>query len=116
MKILGDHNKGLFSDKKHKKGNIIHKLMGPIYEKPSQTTIEIGTNAHVDDEYGVYMNHSFSPNCIIKEGCIVALCDIDENNELTFNYNVNETLMACPFVDNVTNDNVSGKELNYICS
>tara|TARA_B110000858_G_C17585412_1_gene373165 strand:+ start:370 stop:702 length:333 start_codon:yes stop_codon:yes gene_type:complete len=110
MKIIGDNNKGLFSDKKYKKNNIIHKLTGSVYDKPSRTTIEIGTNAHIDDEYGIYMNHSFSPNCIIKEGCIVALCDIDENNELTFNYNENETLMACPFIDKLTRVCVAGKE------
>ena len=110
MKIIGDYNKGLFSDKKYKKNNIIHKLTGSVYDKPSRTTIEIGTNAHIDDEYGIYMNHSFSPNCIIKEGCIVALCDIDENNELTFNYNENETLMACPFIDKLTKKSVAGKE------
>ena len=100
---------GLFSDEKYQVNDKIYKLRGIIYKKPSRTTIEIDINTHIDDEYGIYMNHSFSPNCIIKDGSIIALCDINDNEELTFNYNENETKMACPFIDNTTNQKVSGK-------
>ena len=37
----------------------IYKLKGVIYKEPSRTTIEIGKNKHIDDEYGIFMNHSF---------------------------------------------------------
>lgn len=111
MKIIEKSNfKGLFSEKQYQKDAIIHKLQGKTYNKPSRTTIEIGKNIHIDDNYGIYMNHSFSPNCIIKNGCIVAIKNIKINEELTFNYNENETSMAFPFVDNITKKKVSGKE------
>ena len=108
------NSKGLFSTEKYNKKDKIYRLQGIIYERPSRTTIEIGKNAHIDDEYGIYMNHSFAPTCIIKDGCIFALCDINVNDELTFNYNENETSMSCPFVDNETKQNVSGKTINII--
>jgi hypothetical protein len=111
MKIKTQNdNKALFSDKKYKINGKIHKLDGIIYEQPSRTTIEIAKNSHIDDPYGIYMNHSFFPNCIIKNGFIVSICDINEDEELTFNYNENETTMACPFIDNVTKRHVSGNK------
>jgi hypothetical protein len=110
IKEKNDSNtKGLFSDKKYQVNENIHKLKGIIYQIPSRTTIEIDTDKHIDDEYGIYMNHSFSPNCVIKDGSIIAVCDINENEELTFNYNENETKIACPFLDHTTNQKVSGK-------
>ena len=42
---------------------------------------------------------------------IIALCDILTNQELTFNYNENETNMAFPFIDFETNKRVFGKKL-----
>ena len=48
------------------------------------------------------MNHSFNPNCIIKDGHIVAIKCISINDELTFDYNQNETSMMCPFIDQET--------------
>ena len=55
------------------------------------------------------MNHSFEPNCIIKDNCIVALKSINEGDELTFNYNDNETKIVCPFFDSKTNIYVTGE-------
>jgi len=111
MKIVekNDNNKSLFSSEKHIINEKIHKLNGITYDKPSRTTIEIGKDVHMDDEYGIFMNHSFTPNCMIKDGYIVALCDINEDVELTFNYNSSETSMACPFVDNETKQQVYGQ-------
>ena len=100
---------GLFSTEDFLENTIIHRLDGPIYETPSRTTIEIGVNKHVDDEFGIYMNHSFEPNCIIKDECIVSLKSIKIGDELTFNYNENESSMSCPFIDNKTKKKVFGK-------
>jgi SET domain-containing protein len=110
MKILEktENFKGLFADKNYQKNDVIHKLEGQVYEKPSRTTIEIDINKHIDDEYGIYMNHSFNPNCIIKDGRIVAIKCININEELTFDYNQNETSMMCPFIDQETQNKVNG--------
>ena len=56
------------------------------------------------------MNHSFGPNCKIEDGYVVSIKNININDELTFNYNDNETEMACPFNDNITKKIVSGKK------
>jgi hypothetical protein len=105
MKIIKKSNNfhGLFSDTSYSKNDIIHELCGSIYDNPSRTTIEIGINKHIDDEFGIYINHSFAPNCII------ACKDILEE-ELTFDYNASETSMSCPFIDNETNKEVKGRE------
>ena len=110
MKVIEtETGKGLFSEKVYNYGDIIHRLEGPIYNKPSRTTIEIGDGKHINDEYGIYMNHSFSPTCKIENRCIVAICNISEGDELTFNYNENESSMSCPFIDAVSKTYVSGK-------
>ena len=111
MRIIekNDKTKGLFSSEKYVINDKIYKLQGVTYDKPSRTTIEIGKDVHIDDEYGIFMNHSFTPSCMIKDGYIVALCNINENDELTFNYNSSETSMACPFVDSETNEQVYGQ-------
>ena len=104
MKIINiNDNMCLFSNE------IIHKLTGSISKTPSKISIEINKNKHITDKYGQYMNHSFSPNCKIENGYIICLHNINENEELTFNYNDNETQMACPFIDNKTMQLVSGK-------
>ena len=110
MKVIEtDTGKGLFSENVYVYGDIIHRLEGPIYNKPSRTTIEIGEGKHIDDEYGIYMNHSFNPSCKIENRCIVALNNINIGDELTFNYNENESSMSCPFIDVESNKYVSGR-------
>ena len=99
----------LYSTKSYLKGDIIHVLEGNIVSKPTRTSIEIGKNKHIEDNYGKYMNHSFTPNCKIENCKIIALCDIHTDEELTFNYNENETNMAYPFTDFTTNQTVYGK-------
>ena len=103
---------GLIAKKKYKKNTIIHVLSGEIRSKPNRYTIEIGKNKHILDKYGIYMNHSFTPNTVIDGLNVIALKDIEINDEITFNYNENETNMVCPFIsDNIL---VSGK--SYIIS
>ena len=108
--IIKENNgfSGLFSTEDFDKNIIIHKLEGPIYKNPTRTTIEISINKHIDDKFGIYMNHSFEPTCIIKNGCIVSLKSIKNGDELTFDYNENESKMSCPFTDNKTNRRVFG--------
>ena len=97
---------GLFSTQTYKKNDIIHKLVGEIKENPDKYTIEIGKNKHILDSFGIYINHSFTPNIKIENGFIVAIKDININEELCFNYNDNESNMFNPFY--VNNILVSG--------
>ena len=111
MQVVKKENnfKSLYSTKQYEKNELIWKLIGEIKKNPTRTSIEISKECHIEDEWGQYMNHSFTPNCKIENGYIVSLKEIDKNEELTFNYNENETKMAHPFYDSKTNKDVKGK-------
>lgn len=91
------NGKGLFATKEYKKGDTIFILSGKEYDHPIRETIHVGNNVHVYDEYGIYMNHSFDPSTFIDKYKVIALVDINKNDELNFNYNKTEINMACPF-------------------
>ena len=91
---------GLFTTKQYKKGETVHILTGIVYNKPTRETIHIGNNNHIYDKYGIYINHSFTPNIKIVGRQIISLCDINKNEELLFNYNDTEINMANPFYVN----------------
>ena len=103
-----NYNK-LISSKDYPINFIIHKLEGDIKDKPTRTSIQIYKNKHIEDKFGIYMNHSFDPNCKIHNSCIQSIKDIKKGDELTFNYNENETKMACPFTDSISGKQVNGK-------
>lgn len=91
------NEKGLFATKKYFKDDIVHVLTGEIFDKPTRETIHIGNNKHIYDDYGIFINHSFNPNIYVCKDKFIALCDININDELFFNYNETETTMAEPF-------------------
>lgn len=94
--------KGLFVNEKYSKGDIVFVLSGRIFNQPTRESIHIGNNKHIYDEYGIFINHSFTPNIRIEGLNVVALCDIEKDTEIMFNYNETEIDMACPFsIDNV---------------
>ncbi|MDD5170629.1 MAG: SET domain-containing protein-lysine N-methyltransferase, partial [Syntrophales bacterium] len=73
----------------YKKGGII----GPIptvtvHDKPSQFSIQIGRNRHVESEELASMNHSCNPNTILDTSRMLVLAahDIAAGEELTFFY------------------------------
>ena len=101
--------KGLFATKKYLKDEIIYVLSGKIYDEPSRETIHIGDNKHIYDDYGIYINHSFTPNIYVNNYELIALRDINIDEEIMFNYNDTEINMANPFYDK--NILVCGKKL-----
>jgi hypothetical protein len=103
--------KGLFSTKKYKQNEVLHILSGDIYDKPLRETIHIGNNKHIYDKYGIYLNHSCTPNINIVGDKLVAARDIEIDEELFFNYNDTEINMACPFYDN--NILICGRQINH---
>ena len=104
----GKTGKGLFATKNYSKGDIVHTLIGEIFDHPTRESIHIGNNKHIYDEYGIFINHSFTPNILIDGYSMVALSDIQTNDELTFNYNDTEINMANPFtIDDIL---VNGKK------
>jgi hypothetical protein len=100
---------GLYATKPYDMGDVVFKLEGQEYDYPLRETIYVGNGIHVYDKNGMYMNHSFEPTTYIEGYHVIALIDINEGDELTFNYNGNEVNMASPFyVDGML---VCGKEI-----
>ncbi len=101
------NGKGLILKKSVKKGEIVFVLSGRIFNHPTRESIHIGNNKHIYDEYGIFINHSFEPTVRIESINVIALKDLHDGDEITFNYNETEINMANTFyVDDVL---VSGK-------
>ena len=94
------NGKGLFTTKAVKQDEVIFTLQGEILHHPTRESIHIGNGEHIDDEFGRFINHLFKPNTRIEGANVVAIRDIQANEELTFNYNDNEINMASPFYAN----------------
>ena len=97
-----DFPKATYALKNYNEGDIIRKLEGKIVDTPTRESIHIGDNKHVIDAFGSFINHSFEPNTKIVGNNVIAIKDINQYEEITFNYNDSEINMACPFeVDNI---------------
>jgi len=88
---------GLYATTYFAKDEIVFTLRGNLSNTPTKFTIQIGEGEHIHDEWGRFMNHSFSPSCRVQNRNIVAFYDLLPNTELTFNYNESEVHMAAPF-------------------
>lgn len=106
--IIGEN--GLYAMKHYKENSVIFELEGPIISKPTRESIRIGENKHIIDAYGIYMNHSFNPTCKIVGKNVIAIKDINPDDELNFDYNSSEVNMSNPFmIDGIM---VQGKIVN----
>ncbi len=88
---------------------------GVIKSSPTKTSIEIDVGIHVENYYGQHMNHSPTPNCHIVASCIVSLKDILPGEELTFDYQKNESCLSVPFFCCHSGEYIAGhqrRELN----
>ena len=88
---------GLYSTQPYNEGDIIFVIDGYTTTYPTRESIYIGNGLHVHDPYGQFMNHSFTPTTRINGRDVIALVAIPPDTELTFDYNVSEMKMACPF-------------------
>jgi hypothetical protein len=85
------------------KGQLICSFSaGHIFNSPNYLTIQSGSNQHITlvPEFLQYCNHSCYPNIFfdIDKMQIIALKDIEPNEELCFFYPSTELDMAQPFV------------------
>ena len=99
VRVKPSGEKGLFSKRLFKKGEVVFKLEGATTRRPTQYSIEVGSDEHITDGVGQYLNHSCEPNTEIERARreVRARRDIAQGEELTFDYNSNETEMAYPF-------------------
>jgi hypothetical protein len=89
--------KGLIIRKSVKTGDIVFQLSGKIFDHPTRESIHIGDNKHIYDENGIFINHSFEPTVRIDGYNVRALMDLNDGDEITFNYNDSEINMANTF-------------------
>lgn len=95
--------------------SIIFESMGSIEDKASKHSVQIDANRHLlANNDLIYVNHSFNPNCHMKIFAdppklqLVALRDIESDEDLSFNYNTSEWELSCPFQDCNTQKYVTG--------
>ena len=86
-----------------KKGDLICKFKaGEIYKTPNYLTIQRDINEHITlvPVFLQYTNHSCSPNLSFDTSNmeVIALKDIEPNDEFTFFYPSTELDMAQPFI------------------
>jgi SET domain-containing protein len=103
-----DHYFCVVATKKILKGEIILKLQGTISSSPNKYSIQTGKKEHLfafsenpQDESSAFrfINHSCSPNSYfdIPNRSLIALNDIDVNEEVVFHYCTTEYEMVSPF-------------------
>lgn len=85
-----------------KKGALIKSLRGQLTTVRTKHSIEVGPNQHVEDPAFSFMQHSFTPNCEVRNGDVYALQDINALDKLTSNYLDHESEIAFPFIDEAT--------------
>ena len=97
-----DTIRGLFADQKFSKSNIILILRGNKFPKPTRTSIQI-RDKHIEHYEGGFMNHHCNPTAKIlviddiEDGIVVAKRNIFKGEEITFDYETTEEIMAAPF-------------------
>lgn len=86
-----------------KKGDVLSKFSaGEIYAVPNYLTVQRGVDEHITlmPVFLQYINHSCSPNVFFDTTTmeVVALKDIEVNEEFSFFYPSTELDMAQPFI------------------
>ncbi|HEX4044098.1 MAG TPA: SET domain-containing protein [Gammaproteobacteria bacterium] len=103
---------GVFTTKPVKKGHLLFKLTGKILTAPTRTSVEIGKNRHVENAIAQYVNHSCAPTAKVvkKNREFVSVRDIEKGEEITFDYNKNESVLASPFKCRCCHKKVIGRK------
>ena len=103
--------KGVHARKPLSKGWVLWDLTnGKVVREPTRTSIQVSEGFHVEDEIGSRINHSCQPSCKINAFFVIALRDIKEGEEITFDYNKNEDIIASPFKCNCCGKMILGRK------
>lgn len=111
----GIEGNGVFVVHDFKKGSLLFSMHGPIIPYPTRTSVQVGKNKHVEDPLAGHLNHHCKPNARIDRltQSLVCLRDIKNGEEVTFNYNDNEDLLAEPFNCGCCQRMISGKKMSF---
>tara|TARA_X000001382_G_scaffold58876_1_gene40467 strand:+ start:566 stop:1060 length:495 start_codon:yes stop_codon:yes gene_type:complete len=122
--IERDNYKSLHAATSIGQRELILHLKGVWTPYPTKTSIQVGER-HLESETGACINHSCSPNAEIiyiqgwdangspvSSGTtgLVSLEKIQKGKEITFNYNLTESILANPFKCNCCGKEIKGKD------
>jgi hypothetical protein len=97
----GKHGKHLLISQPAAQGATVCDLVGDEVPLPSRYTIQLGDHLHLsgDDRAWVFANHSCDPSCAIDtiHRRLIALRDLPERAEITFDYLTTEWELSSPF-------------------
>ena len=96
----GINGLGVFASEDIKKGTPLFSLTGEVLTEPTRTSVQIGEHAHIENELSALINHSCQPSAMVdREGKqFISARDIKNGEEITFDYNYNEDVLASPFI------------------
>lgn len=104
----GDYS-SVHSEADHAEGSVIYTLSPTLIGgEKTRTSIQVGKNKHVEDQIGMYINHSCSPSSRIDGMNVVAIKDIRAGEEITFDY-ASEGELSSPFTCNCCGRYIDGK-------
>ena len=126
IEVLDDEgHRSLCSRRSFKTGESILEVRGDVITTASRYSIQVSSDLHIepsalptnleffDDYLWPFLNHGFEPNAMMQGRQLVAIREIAEGEEITFDYNTNEWDMATPFECMITGRKVGGyKHLN----
>lgn len=105
--------KGLFAHCSFAANAVLFEVEGEELEKPTRTSVQIGTHLHVDvDAPAKYINHSCFPNIRLEGRKFIAKKHIAAGEEIQFDYNQNEESLSNPFPCRECGQWIKGK--NYL--
>lgn len=93
--------KGVFAVRDFRESEMIVKLEGKVVDHPTQTSLQIGEEKHLEGVLHSWhnLNHGCNPNAYInhEDFTLRPLWPIQSGEEITFDYNSTEYDMCVPF-------------------
>lgn|SRR3990167_5055286 len=107
----GIEGQGVFAAQRINRNTIIFKMHGDFLTSPTQTSVQIGDQMHIEDNIAGLVNHSCHPTAKVDRQlhAFVSLRDIEKNEEITFDYTLNEDKLAAPFICQCCGQMINGK-------
>jgi hypothetical protein len=105
----GHGEKATYARHSYQLGELVYLIRGEATTERTRRTIQIGSGQHVLDSHAEFINHSFTPNVEVRGRQMIAIMEISEGDELTFNYLKTESAIAAPFVCHETGQRVDSE-------